>query len=62
MLKCSKCGDRAFRLLTWMGYELSGKQGDLIWKNARGRVAIRMDLKLHPTRTTIIAVLVRLCL
>ena len=52
------CGDRAFTLLTWLGYRVDDA-GALVWTTPRGTVALGLDLKAHPTRTTLLALVVR---
>lgn len=61
--KCpTGCGDRAFALLTWLGFTLEGERGWLAWHTKRGDVMIGLDLQVHPTRTTLIALVTRLFL
>ncbi len=61
-MACAQCGDRAFRLLTWLGFTLEGEGGSLVWRTKRGSVSITLDLKAHPTRTTIISLVTRIFL
>ncbi len=56
------CGDRAFALLTWLGFRLEGQKGWLVWRTVRGEVMIALDLKVYPTRTTLLALVVRVLL
>ena len=54
------CGDRAWWVLTRLGFCL--EDGLIVWTTRRGRVLLDIDLKAHPTRTTLLALLTRIVL